>query len=236
MDQDSIDTMMLSVSSPSVGFIPDKRARIAFARQLNEDVAEIMAAHPCRFGGFATLPLPYLPECLDELRYALDKLGLHGVVIETNCDGKYLGDDAFRSLVQEIARRGVPLFLHPTSPACFEKVGLGRPAPLFEFPVDLARTVIDMIFAGVFEQAPGLKLILSHAGGVLPSIARRIAMMSAMPAMKPAPKPDEDVMRIFAQLYYDLAMSANQPTFDYLRTLAPVSQILFGTQGHSVLP
>jgi 6-methylsalicylate decarboxylase len=86
-----------------------------------------------------------------------------------------------------------------------------------------------MIFAGVFEQAPGLKLILSHSGGVLPSIARRIAMLSAMQAMKPTPRPGADVMRIFAELYYDLAMSANQPTFDYLRTLTPLSQILFGT-------
>ncbi len=229
MDQNGIETMMLSVSSPSVGFIPGKTARVALARKINEEVAEIMAAHPGRFGGFATLPLPYLPECLDEVRYSLDEIGLHGVVLETNYDGRYLGDEAFLPLFQHLAQRNTPVFLHPTSPACFEQVGLDRPAPLFEFPVDSARTVIDMIFAGVFVQAPGLKLILSHAGGVLPSIARRIAMLSAMQAMKPAPQPGEDVMRTFAGLYYDLAMSANQATFDYLRTLVPLSQILFGT-------
>ena len=229
MDREGIETMMLSVSSPSVGFIPDKRARVALARRINEEVAEVMAAHPGRFGGFATLPLPHLPECLDEVRYSLDELGLHGVVLETNYDGTYLGDKAFLPLFQQLARRNMPVFLHPTSPACFEQVGLGRPAPLFEFPVDSARAVIDMIFAGVFEQAPGFKLILSHSGGVLPSIARRIAALSAMPAMRPAPQPGAEVMRIFAELHYDLAMSANQPTFDYLRTLAPLSQILFGT-------
>ena len=173
MDQDGIETMMLSVSSPSVGFIPHKTARVALARKINEEVAEVMAAHPGRFGGFATLPLPYLPECLDEVRYSLDELGLQGVVLETNYDGKYLGDEAFLPLFQHLAQRNTPVFLHPTSPACFEQIGLGRPAPLFEFPVDSARTVIDMIFAGVFIQAPGLNLILSHAGGVLPSIARR---------------------------------------------------------------
>ena len=229
MDRDGIETMMLSVSSPSVGFIAGRTARVAFARRLNEEVAEIIAAHPGRFGAFATLPMPYLPECLDEVRYALDNLGLHGVVLETNSEGRYLGDKALLPLFQRLAQRATPVFLHPTSPACFEQVGLGRPAPLFEFPVDTARAVIDMVFAGVFEQAPGLKLILSHAGGVLPSIARRIAMLSAMPAMKPAPRPGADVMRILAELYYDLAMAANQPTFDYLRTLAPLSQILFGT-------
>lgn len=229
MDRDGIDTMMLSVSSPTVSFVADKAARTALARGINEDIAGTIAAHPGRFGGFATLPLPHVPECLDEMRYALDELGLDGVVLETNSDGKYLGHAEFSPLFQELSRRGAPLFLHPTKPECFEGVGLGRPAPLFEFPVDTARTVIDMIFSGVFERAPDLKLILPHAGGVLPSVAGRIALMSGMPIMKPEPKLGTDVMRIFRQIHYDLAMSANQQTFDSLRTLVPVSQILFGT-------
>ena len=229
MERDGIDTMMLSVSSPTVSFVADKGARVALARRINEDISATMATYPGRFGGFATLPLPHVPECLDELRYALDELGLNGVVLETNSDGKYLGHPDFTRIFEELARRGVPLFLHPTKPECFDSVGLGRPAPLFEFPVDTARTVIDMIFGGVFDRAPDLKLILPHAGGVLPSIARRIALMSGMPVMKPGPKSGIDVMRIFGQIHYDLAMSANQQTFDSLRTLASISHILFGT-------
>ena len=77
------------------------------ARTVNEDVAATMAAHPGRFGGFATLPLPHLPECLDELHYALDNLGLHGVVVETNADGRYLGDGGVLPVFQELAKRGV---------------------------------------------------------------------------------------------------------------------------------
>jgi predicted TIM-barrel fold metal-dependent hydrolase len=110
-----------------------------------------------------------------------------------------------------------------------KKVGLQRPAPLFEFPVDTGRTIVDMIFAGTFERYPNVSLIVPHAGGVLPSIAHRIALLSGMPVMKPAPKPGADVIRILQRLYYDLAMSANQATFDSLRTLAPLSQILYGT-------
>lgn len=229
MDRDGIEKMVLSVSSPTVSFIPDKAARIALARKINEDIADTIAKHPGRFGGFVTLPLPYVPECLEEIRYALDELGLHGAVIETNSDGKYLGHADFAPLFEFLASRGAPLFLHPTKPECFEGVGLGRPAPLFEFPVDTARTVIDMLFSGAFDRSPDLKLILPHAGGVLPSIAHRIALLSAMPIMKPAPKQGADVIRTFQRLYYDLAMSANQETFNSLRTLAPVSQILFGT-------
>ena len=229
MDRNGIDTMLLSVSSPSVHFLPNRHERVAFARQLNEDIAATVAAHPGRFGGFATLPLPHVPDCLEEIGYALDDLGLDGVVLETNTDGRYLGDTAFAPVLEAIADRGVALFLHPTSPACFEAVGLGRPAPLFEFPVDTARTVIDMIFGGVFERTPDLKVILPHAGGVLPAIARRIALLSRMPQMQPAPMDGAAVTRVFARLFYDLAMAADPASFAALRTLAPLSQIVFGT-------
>jgi predicted TIM-barrel fold metal-dependent hydrolase len=129
----------------------------------------------------------------------------------------------------ELNEHEAKVFLHPTTPACFEKVGLQRPAPLFEYPVDTGRTIVDMIFSGTFERFPNVSLIVPHAGGVLPSIAHRIALLSNMPVMKPWPKAGTDVIGILQRLYYDLAMSANQATFDSLRTLAPLSQILYGT-------
>ena len=229
MDQDGIDTMMLSVSSPMVDFIADKAERIALARAINGEIADTIAKYPGRFGGYATLPLPHFAESFEEMRYALDELRLHGVILETNSDGKYLGHSDFSPLFEEMSRRGTTLFLHRTKPACFEAVGLNRPAPLFEFPVDTARTVIDMLFSGVFERCPDIKLILPHAGGVLLSIARRIALLSEMPVMKPNPKPAAEVIRVFERIYYDLAMSADQASVDSLRILVPISQILFGT-------
>lgn len=229
MDAGNIDTMILSVSSPSVGFLKEKHERVALARAINEDTAAVIRQHPGRFGGFATLPLPHVAESLAEIAYTFDELKFDGVVIETNADGKYLGSEDLAPIFDELNRRQATVFLHPTSPQCFDAVGLGRPAPLFEFPVDTARTVIDLVFSNTFKRCPDLNLILPHAGGVLPSIARRIALLSGMPAMKPAPKPGTEVIEELQRLYYDVAMSANQPTFDGLRTLAPLSQILFGT-------
>jgi len=229
MDAGGIDTMMLSVSSPSVGFLRDAGARERLARRINEDIAETVRAHPGRFGGFATLPLPHVEASLKEIDHAFGKLGLDGVVIETNTDGKYLGNPALAPIFDALNERHATIFLHPTAPQCLEAVGLGRPAPLFEFPCDTARTVIDLVFSDTLRRCPNLKLILPHAGGVLPSIAYRIALLAPMPVMKPAPKSSEAVLDEFRNLYYDLAMSANQPTFDSLRTLAPLSQILFGT-------
>ena len=229
MDRDGIDTMLLSVTSPTVSFLKTAGERVKLARQINEELAQTAKDHPGRFGGFVTLPLPHVAECVAEVRYALDELKLDGVIIETNADGRYLGDPQLEPIFAELDERRAKVFLHPTTPACFEKVGLQRPAPLFEFPVDTGRTIVDMIFAGTFERYPNVSLIVPHAGGVLPSIAHRIALLSGMPVMKPAPKPGADVIRVLQRLYYDLAMSANQATFDSLRTLAPLSQILYGT-------
>lgn len=229
MDAGNIETMILSVSSPSVSFLKEKHERVALARAINEDTASVIQQHPGRFGGFATLPLPHVQESLAEIAYAFDELKFDGVVIETNADGKYLGSEDLAPIFDELNRRQATVFLHPTSPQCFDAVGLGRPAPLFEFPVDTARTVIDLVFSNTFKRCPDLNLILPHAGGVLPSIARRIALLSGMPQMKPTPKPGTEVIEELQRLYYDVAMSANQPTFDGLRTLAPLSQILFGT-------
>ena len=229
MDANGIDTMMLSVSSPSVGFLPDEAARVKLAHRINEDVAQTVKAHPGRFGGFATLPLPHVEASLREIEHALDELKLDGVVIETNTDGKYLGNPALAAIFDTLNARHATIFLHPTTPGCFEAVGLGRPAPLFEFPCDTARTVIDLVFSNTLQRCPNLKFILPHAGGVLPSIAHRIALLAPMPVMKPVPKRSEEVLSEFKNLFYDLAMSANQQTFDSLRTLAPISQILFGT-------
>ena len=94
MDANGIDTMMLSVSSPSVGFLPDEAARVKLAHRINEDVAQTVKAHPGRFGGFATLPLPHVEASLREIEHAFGELKLDGVVIETNTNGKYLGNPA----------------------------------------------------------------------------------------------------------------------------------------------
>ncbi|MBN3802340.1 amidohydrolase [Paraburkholderia sp. Ac-20336] len=229
MEENGIDTMMLSVSSPSVSFLSGREARVRLARTINEDIAQLRRDYPGRFGGFMTLPLPHVADSLAEIDYAFDELGLDGLIVETNSDGKYLGDPAFAPIFDRLNERHATIFLHPTAPACFSAVGLGRPAPLFEFPCDTARTVIDLVFSDTLKRCANLKLIVPHAGGVLAAIAHRIALLSPMPVMKPGPKPSAEVIAELQGLYYDLAMSANQPTFDVLRTLAPLSQIMVGT-------
>ena len=230
MDKHQIEVAMLSVSSPSVGFLKEASARQQLAREVNEFAANLVQHHPDRFGAFGTLPLPDIKASLDEMAYALDELRLDGIVMETNVHGVYLGDPRLEPIFAELNRRRATLFLHPTSPACYESVGLGRPAPILEFPLDTTRTVTDLIFAGTLTRYPDIQMIIPHAGGALTALAHRLASFSALPFLAQRPEGGaREVRRVLASLYYDLAGSATDGTLQSLRQLTTLTHILFGS-------
>ena len=230
MDRQNIDISMLSVSSPTVSFLDDILARKQLARDVNEYAAELIQRRPDRFGAFATLPLPDVASSLAELDYALDVLELDGVVMETNFHGIYLGDTRLDPIFSELNRRKATVFLHPTSPPCFEAVGLNRPAPIIEFPLDTSRTVTDLIFAGTLQKYPDIRMIIPHAGGALTALAERIATFSTLPFLQQRPaRGAEEVREVLASLYYDLASSASEGTIERLRRITSMTNVLFGS-------
>ena len=173
MDRHGIETALLSMSSPGVHFGDDTAAR-RLAREVNEDAAGVVADHPDRFGFFASLPLPDVDGTLDEIAYAIDDLGADGVVLMTNAQGMYLGDESLEPVFAELDRRRAVVFLHPTSPVCWEQSALGRPRPMVEYIFDTARTVTDLLMSGVLERYPNLTVIVPHCGGALPVLADRV--------------------------------------------------------------
>lgn len=229
MAQYDIATSILSISSPGLHFVePDRRA--ALARAVNEEGAALRKAHPEKFGFFASLPITQMSAALAELDHAFDVLGADGIVLETNSDGRYLGDAGFTPLFERLHARKAVLYIHPTSPACFEQIGMGFPAPMIEFPFETVRTVTSLIFTGMLRRFPDVKVILSHGGGALPSLASRLALIAGAPFVHPRPEGGgaevaEDVRR----LYFDLALSATPLTFQALLKITSISHILFGT-------
>lgn len=228
MDRQGIATAMISLSSPATHFLDDK-AKLPLVREINEAGAALRHAHPARFGYFATLPLPDVMAALAEIEYVFEKLGVDGVVLETNVNGVYLGDPCFAPLFDELNRRRATVFLHPASPACYAQVALGRPAPMIEFPIDTTRTIVDLLYSRTFQRCPDMKVIVPHAGAALPALVARIAMFANVPFLNPRPASEAEVFEALARLYYDLALGAHPITFAGLRQIAPISQILFGS-------
>jgi len=227
MDRTGIATGMLSVSSPGVHFGNDKNARL-LARSVNEFAARMIGDHRGRFGGFASLPLPDVDGALAEIAYALDTLKLDGVVMLTNFNGVYLGDKRLDPVFDELNRRGAVVFIHPTSPICWQQSALGYPRPMIEFTFDSTRAVVNLIFSGTTARCPKLRFIVPHAGGTLPFLARRIGTFGRIltPGDGSNPIGAEEHLR---RLYYDLAGSPGSNALAPLLEMTERSHILYGS-------
>ena len=229
MDQNGIATSMLSISSPGLHLFERSKA-IRVARAANQAGAELVRARPDKFGLFAALPLPDVDAAIAEVAHAYDTLHVDGVTLETNINGHYLGDPRFLPLFDALEQRCAVVFLHPTSPECLAEIGMGLPGPAIEFPFDTARSVVNLIYAGVLRKRPNIRLILSHAGGALPILMGRIASFSQAPLFSPRPENGAtEVLEEVKRLYYDLAVSASPLNFQALVHISEISHILFGS-------
>lgn len=228
MERYGIGASILSISTPCVHFLKGRPAQ-RLARAVNEAAGELIESNPGRFGAFASLPLPDAVACVEEIVYAFDSLKLDGVIVETNANGVYLGAAELEPVYAELDRRGAAMLIHPTSPACFQHVGMGRPAPMIEFAFDTTRAVVDLIFSGVLRRYPNIRVVVPHGGGTLALLAPRLAMFAEMPFISPKPQDAAALLAELRRLHYDLAASANPVVFGALRQLVPASQILFAT-------
>ncbi|WP_328479252.1 amidohydrolase [Streptomyces sp. NBC_00377] len=227
MDRNGIETAMLSLSSPGVHFGDDKAARL-LARRVNEYTAEVTRDHPGRFGSFVSLPLPDVDGALEEIAFAFDELGADGVALLTHTHGVYLGDERLAPVFAELGRRRAVVFLHPTSPVCWEQSALGRPRPMVEYIFDTARTVTDLVMAGVLTRHPDLRIIVPHCGGAIPVLADRINEFMRIFAPGQEAPPSDAVQQLRA-LYYDIAGTAFPRQAPALLKLADPDRVLFGS-------
>jgi 6-methylsalicylate decarboxylase len=220
LDENRIETAILSVSSG-----PKLHRADVLLRQCNEAAAELRAAYPKRFGSFASLPLPDIEASLKETAFASDRLHVHGFIVFTSYDGRYLGEEWFEPVLEELNRRSAVVFVHPNMPAY--NVPKVAPASVLEFPFETTRTATSLLIAGVPSRYDRIRFILSHAGGTLPSLAPRIALsLSMMPGLV---ERAGDPLAGLRSFYYDTALSAGASTLSGLGQITDPDHILFGT-------
>jgi predicted TIM-barrel fold metal-dependent hydrolase len=207
---------------------PDFGTRLA--RTINEGHAALITKHPDRFGAFATLPADGPDEALNELAYALDELHLDGVVLTSNANGHYFGDPAREPVLAELARREVPVFVHPEDCPHIDVLGFGRPSSIVEFPFDTARTITNALYTGVFQRHPRLRLILAHCGGALPALGWRIGEHTAMGrGPEDADIDPAHVAEVLRGLYYETALAGSRNSLLPTLEVTTPDHILFGT-------
>jgi 6-methylsalicylate decarboxylase len=184
--------------------------------------------HPGRFGLFAALPLPDIDGSLREIEYALDTLKADGIGLFTSYGDKWLGDAAFAPVWTELNRRKAVIYTHPITAACCGNLKNEVPAVMIEWATDTTRTAASLLFSGTAARYPDIRWILSHAGGTVPFLLSRFVYQEASMKGKERVLP-KGLMYELKKLYYDTAQGNSAPALAALLKVAPLSQILFGT-------
>jgi 6-methylsalicylate decarboxylase len=233
MDRLGIATSLLSISSPGVHLADtadasDQTGAGATAdltRAVNEAGRAAVIDHPGRFGLLASLPLPDVDAALAEIAHCADHLDVDGFALLTNVGGTYLGDESYAPIWRELDRRHARVFIHPTSPPCWEQTSLGRPRPMLEFLFDTTRAVVDLVLNAVVAHHPDLELIIPHGGATLPMVADRVSVFALLLAVDPA----VDVLADLGRLHFDLAGYPLPRQLDALLTLTNLEHLHYGS-------
>jgi predicted TIM-barrel fold metal-dependent hydrolase len=164
------------------------------------------------------------------MAYALDVLKMDGVATSTSINDVYLGEAIFDPWFEEMNRRAVSLFIHPTNARASRPLDLGLNVAILEFMFDTTRMLTNVVLSGNKKRFSDIKMISAHAGGTVPFLASRIQVLEAHfgPGRDRAPLSAGEIRESLASFYYDLTCSTSIAQLGALLELVPVSQLLMG--------
>ena len=149
-------------------------ARLNLSQTINNYIASVCRRYPDRFMGLADIPQVGLGKlAIEEMRRALNELGLSGINLFSSYDGKPLDAAEFRPFLEEANRLKTAIFIHPTF-RMEEAIKDYHMFVLVRLPYETTLTMTRLAYAGVFEQFPDISFILSHAGGTIPFLWWRV--------------------------------------------------------------
>jgi len=180
MDQFPEYVQVLTLAAPPMEAIGDPKSSPELARIANDGMAELVAKHPDRFPAFvASLPMNNMDACLQEVDRVITKLGARGVQIFSNVNGRPLDQPEFRPLFEKMAQYDLPLWLHPTRQSGFTDYPVEKKSRyemwwVFGWPYETSVAMGRLVFSGIFDAFPGLKIITHHLGAMIPYFEGRI--------------------------------------------------------------
>jgi predicted TIM-barrel fold metal-dependent hydrolase len=240
MDAAGIDVQVLSHVQPGVQVLSDEQAELAVAvsREVNDWLAEVVAAHPARFAGFAMLPTQSPAHAADELERAVRDLGFKGALINGHTNGRYLDDPSFDVLLGRAESLGVPIYIHPTDPPQAVVDRYYAPfdpalVPTWGWPVETGTHLLRLICAGVFDRHTNLKIIVGHMGELLPFCFTRLNVGLTMAGWLLSPDSDGPPMRnsvgyyLRENVFITSSGVFDVPVFDCARAMLGLDNLMF---------
>lgn len=200
MDRLGIEFAVLSLGSVGIQDVVDPDRAIERATQANDALADVVRAHPARFGAFAALPMQEPAAAAAELERAVRGLGFRGAMVNGYSSigdletALYYDDERFLPFWERVEALGVPFYLHPRNPLPTQRrIYEGRSellGPTWAFAVETGGHALRLITSGLFDRHPGLQIIVGHLGEflpfALPRLEQRMAHIPHVQLAKPA--------------------------------------------------
>jgi aminocarboxymuconate-semialdehyde decarboxylase len=226
LDQFDDLRQVICLANPPLELVAQPDQSPALARLANDTLAEVCRRHPNRFPAFiASLPMNNMEASLAEIDRAVGELGARGIQVFTNVAGKPLSTPEFRPIFQAMVRHDLPVWVHPMRGREFpdyatEKVSENEIWFSFGWPYETTACMTRLIYSGIFDELPALKIITHHMGGMIPYFAGKIklgfrqiffgtAETNPLAAECGLEKPP---IEYFKMLYADTALGEEAPT------------------------
>jgi predicted TIM-barrel fold metal-dependent hydrolase len=222
MSRMGIDYSILSIGNPWLNNVPGSKSKEA-TRRINSEIAAIVKGHPHKFAGLGLLPVNSPAEVAEEVDYGLNELQLKGFMLGSRVSGKSIASEENIGILEECAKRNVPIYLHPTAPdRILESYSTTNVIGLV-FPLETTVAAADIAVSGFLGRFPSAKIILSHLGGAIPFLLGRLDR--ATDGRNPAKEEAHDYFRHF---FLD-TLAYYTPTLEYAVDLWGPEKVMLGS-------
>jgi len=227
LDAMGLDMQVIKPPPPQCYYAVPIDIAVAAARMINDGIAEFVARKPDRFKGFGTVPMPDGNEAANELERCITKLGFKGVQILTNVNGEELSNPAFAPFWKAAEALGALIVIHPNGFSDARRLSRFYFNNVIGNPLETSIALHYLIFDGVLERHPQLKILAVHGGGYLPSYAGRIdhAWGARSDSHADLPLPPSTYLK---RLYFDTIVFTPHQLRELVR-LYGADHILMGT-------
>ena len=237
---DKVDGYMqvLTLAAPAIESVAAPKVAVELAQAANDEMAELVLKYPDRFvAAIAALPLNDIEASLREIDRAVRELSFKGIQMFSSINDKPLDSPEFFSIYEKMETYNLPILIHPERPASRpdypgETHAKYRSWTKIGWPVASSLAMFRLVYGGVMQKFPGLKVVTHHCGGVIPYLAGRMEWNDDLNEMTMGHKGlqfPEKPLAYFRRMYYDTANNGNVPGLRCGLEFAGIDQMLFAT-------
>jgi len=229
---------VISVASPPAHSIAPPAVAVDLCRAANDELAELVLKHPNRFAaGIATLPMNDMDAALKEAQRAVKDLRLRAVELGSDINGQPLDEPQFMPLYELMADLERPIFIHPlremTTPDYEgEEFSRYRVWTKLGWPYATALAMTRLVYGGVLEKLPALKVVTHHCGGLIPFLAGRIDWNDDFNEMCMGHRDiflKDKALNYYRRFFYDTAVNGHTAALLSGKAFAGIDQMVFAT-------